>query len=179
MSVKSFKTSGIKVDLAPQGLVLLNTTSFSGVASQNITNVFSSTYENYKIIWTIDSISTAASEIRFRLGTSGTPLTTNTYFSTGVYVDGGAPQGVSGPGTYLLGYSGPASYTGQINGQIELSYPQKNTKTSYEAWAAQVDAFRYWHVIAGNTTVQSFTDIQIFPSANNITGSISVYGYNK
>ena len=55
MSVKSFKTSGIKVDLAPQGLVLLNTTSFSAVSSQSINDVFSATYTNYKIVLDTDA----------------------------------------------------------------------------------------------------------------------------
>ena len=32
------------------GMVLLNTTSFSGVSSQSFNNVFNASYENYKII---------------------------------------------------------------------------------------------------------------------------------
>jgi hypothetical protein len=52
MSVKSFKTSGVGVDLAPQGLVLINTTSFSAVASFSLAaNTFSATYDNYRIVF--------------------------------------------------------------------------------------------------------------------------------
>ena len=40
------------------GLTLINTTSFSGVASQSVNDVFSSTYDNYRIVFNIDTGST-------------------------------------------------------------------------------------------------------------------------
>jgi 4-hydroxy-3-methylbut-2-enyl diphosphate reductase IspH len=48
---------------ADPGLVLLNTTSFSAVASQSVNDVFSATYDNYKIIVT----NTICSPTNFRL----------------------------------------------------------------------------------------------------------------
>ena len=45
------------------GMVLLNTTSFSGVASQSLTSVFSSTYNAYRIVLTISSFASGATAL--------------------------------------------------------------------------------------------------------------------
>ena len=53
------------------GMVLLNTTSFSAVASQAINNVFSATYRNYRIVVNITQTTGAAGQIiatRLRVG---------------------------------------------------------------------------------------------------------------
>jgi hypothetical protein len=53
------------------GMVLLNTTSFSAVASQAINNVFSATYRNYRIVVNITQTTGAGGQIiatRLRVG---------------------------------------------------------------------------------------------------------------
>ena len=52
------------------GLVLLNTTSFTAVASQSINDVFSATYDFYRIIGNLTG-SAAAADLSFRLRVSG------------------------------------------------------------------------------------------------------------
>jgi hypothetical protein len=52
------------------GLTLINTTSFSGVASQAINSVFSATYINYRIVMNI--VGSTASNIRFKMRVAGT-----------------------------------------------------------------------------------------------------------
>ena len=60
------------------GMVLLNTTSFSAVASQSINSVFSSTYENYRIVYTTSGFS-ASDALTLRLRASGTDLSSANY----------------------------------------------------------------------------------------------------
>jgi hypothetical protein len=55
-------TLGVFVPSNP-GLTLINTTSFTGVSSQSINDVFSATYDNYRIIIT-QSTSYIQHEIR-------------------------------------------------------------------------------------------------------------------
>jgi hypothetical protein len=51
------------------GMVLLNTTSFSGVSSQSVNNVFSSTYKNYRIFINLTAITVdGSSNIKLRVG---------------------------------------------------------------------------------------------------------------
>ena len=66
---------GLSSGLEP-GLVLLNTTDFTGVPSQSINDVFSATYNNYLIV--IDDLirnTGGALDIYLRLRVSGTDST--------------------------------------------------------------------------------------------------------
>jgi len=58
-------------------LVKINTTSFSSVSSQQINDIFSSTYDNYKIYLNITSGSGGSLSAQFCAG--GTPTTTANY----------------------------------------------------------------------------------------------------
>jgi hypothetical protein len=60
------------------GLIHINTTTFSNVASQSINDVFSATYKNYLLMIEVDNLSTAT--LRLRLRASGTDATTANYF---------------------------------------------------------------------------------------------------
>jgi len=184
MSVKSFKTSGVGVDLAPQGLVLINTTSFSGVASQAVNNCFSATYDNYRIVVNIDSVSsTGLSILNIRFGTSGTPNTNASYNLKGQYVDAAS-------GTYLIQTAATSAYivtipsntTTEANAQIDVVNPFATKNTYFNGFGSgsrtQVN-FRSQSYSGQFDATTSFTDVIILPNANNITGSISVYGYNK
>ena len=59
------KTSGTDLDVewgtASSGLTLINTTSFSGVASQSVNDVFSADYKQYRIIFDVKNTTTASS----------------------------------------------------------------------------------------------------------------------
>ena len=59
------------------GLKLINTTTFSAVSSQSVNDVFSATYDNYKIVCQFSS--SADQEVFFRLRASGSDLTTSVY----------------------------------------------------------------------------------------------------
>ena len=59
------------------GLVHINTTSFSAVASQSINDVFSSTYDNYRIVLEIASAS--GCDLNFRYRVSGADNSTANY----------------------------------------------------------------------------------------------------
>jgi len=67
----------------PMGLVHLNTTSFSGVATQSINNVFSAQYDNYKILIDVSKSTTSFLQLRWRA--AGTDNTTTNYRYTEDY----------------------------------------------------------------------------------------------
>jgi len=60
------------------GMVLLNTTSFSAVASQSVNDVFSTTYDHYKILVTLTN--TVGEGVIFRYRVSGADNSTSNYF---------------------------------------------------------------------------------------------------
>ena len=87
MGVKSATAFGLSSGLEP-GLVLLNTTSFSGVTAQAISSVFSSTYRHYKIIGSITSVA-ANTQVKLRLR-SGLTDNTSTVYASGLWEETGA-----------------------------------------------------------------------------------------
>jgi hypothetical protein len=60
-----------------QGMTLINTTSFSAVASQSFNNVFSSTYDSYKVVTTITFSNQTNLNLRYR--TSGSDNSTSKF----------------------------------------------------------------------------------------------------
>ena len=86
----------------------------------------------------------------------------------------GANEGVS----FFLGFY--YSTSGRTASYIEIGTPFLTAKTNYIADAQQNGTSS---LIVRNTGVYnlttSFTGFSLIPSAGTITGSVSVYGYNK
>jgi hypothetical protein len=164
-----------------QGMTLINTTSFSGVASQSINDVFTSTYDNYFIILNVTP--TGNTNQSFRLRASGSDNSTANYFQTiAGLTTGGAADNFTGTGAtrHDIGRSNSGN---PFAFHLNIFNPQKNVFTSYTQIGQSNDSasLRINHMGSGSfgTTAQ-FDGITFFPtSAVNITGSISIYGYNK
>jgi hypothetical protein len=178
MSVKSFKTSGVGVDLAPQGLVLINTTSFSGVSSIAFPNdSFSATYENYKILW--KGVGSTTVECRFRLRVAGVDNSTASSYNiqrstVSDTTFSGARSAATNGWLGTISSTAPNAFSADIfnpflavptafishnfrnvsNAGLEQYYSQHNQSTSYDS-------------------------INIIASTGTFTGEMSLYGYNK
>lgn len=152
------------------GLVLLNTTSFSGVSSQSFNNVFSSTYDNYRIV---ANISAAGATTTFRFRTSAVDNANASYANQFV----GASWNNTG---FSVGSTGATSFP----------VPQFNTVSNFVRdvinpfATAQTDIVGMylmntdtglWNGQFRNTT--SFDGFSII--GTGLSGTISVYGYNK
>jgi hypothetical protein len=59
------------------GLTLINTTTFSAVASQSISDVFSATYKNYRVM--VDLVGSTAISMTLRARFSGSDISTSIY----------------------------------------------------------------------------------------------------
>ena len=160
------------------GMVLLNTTSFSGVASQSINDVFSSTYDNYKILINT-SDSNANGSILMRMRVSGADNTNNEYTRMRIYFDTGnstaADNGSTGTSSFLTGNLNTTSGTQTT---IELSSPFLTQRTKHVTFANQT---QNGLLVSGTTTVTtSYTGFTLLPlTAVSMTGTVSVYGYAK
>jgi hypothetical protein len=165
---------------AKTGLILLNTTSFSAVASQSINDVFSATYNNYKIVCHITNTSTADG-ISWRLRVAGADNTTSNYngarmessssavnnryftgatsFDINATDDGGLAAG------FVLDLQAPFAANHTV-GQINVM--GQNSAAAYSARAGG-------YVFSATT---SFTGYTLFVGGGTMTGSISTYAYN-
>jgi hypothetical protein len=165
------------------GLTLINTTSFSGVSSVSLANdSFTSTYDNYKLILKITSTSVGNIYISGRLRASGSDNTNSNYTSQFYVISQtsasvGNDQAGSASGSWArFGYSANTSdpsYT-----QYDIFNPKLSARTSYSGTITG-NAPENWLASGLFNTTTSFDSLSFFPSSGTITGSYSLYGYNK
>jgi len=157
------------------GMVLINTTTFSAVASQSFNNVFSSTYENYYAILRVTASADTAGSLRFRVGgadnsTSNYNRQTLTAASTTV-----SATSTSSQTSYSLGTVVSTEET------FELFFfrPQLTSKTvfGFRRWKDTSNEIQIVEGFFNATTV--FDGFTLLPtSPQTLSGVVSIYGYN-
>jgi hypothetical protein len=164
------------------GMVLLNTTSFSGVASQAVNSVFSSTYQNYRILINIASSTGDINAIGMKLRVSTTDTSTN-YNSVRVFSKGATPasagEDILGTDEWFIGES-DKDQNGASAIAMDLFSPNEARSTNFQLSASTSDGEFYCHFICGiQSSSTQFDGFNIINSAGNTTGTIRVYGYNN
>ena len=155
------------------GMVLLNTTTFSAVASQDITNVFSSTYENYMFIITATNSTGTVCNIRMMTGT----------VDSSANYDSAAIRTSTTPTTTSVGNSNATSFilnafaTTTENRITGMFYrPNVATNTNYTMEGSGTSNSCIMSSGGELKTSTQYTGFRYFPSAGTITGTIRVYG---
>jgi hypothetical protein len=168
--------------VAAGGLVLINSTSFSAQSSVNINNVFSSTYDSYKIIVESSGLNNGDVFLRFRSGT--TDLSSGyyggglSYQTNGTFTSSGARSngteimiqedmhgsvGANGFSSFdVYGMSSSTGGTHQVVGFSQSSYTGVGRSFAY--------------MTTNGGTRDGFV---IFVPTNNMTGKVTTYGYKK
>jgi hypothetical protein len=162
------------------GMVLLNTTSFSGVSSQSVNNVFSATYDDYRIL--IDFTASASFEstiLRYRL--SGTDANAaDTYKSQEIEASSTTVEATRRSGTSALlgaGSNTANSVSTSIIDLFNVSLASPTGIQTHNFSSANNGFLRSCH---GFHTVSTAYDGFTFSIASGtVTGTIRVYGYNK
>jgi hypothetical protein len=181
MSVKSFKTSGVGVDLAPQGLVLINTTSFSAVSSVSAPNgTFSATYDNYLIKFNNITASVNGNYATMRMRASGSDDSAANYrqqvleIYTTTEDSFRAVNQTSWTNIWFL-------QTDQNDGQITLCNPfnAKPTSGTSDFNMFSSGNIEYKKSGLGLNTTTSYDSVSLIAGSGTITGSMSIYGYGK
>ena len=168
-----------------QGMTLINTTSFSGVASQSVNNVFSSTYDAYRIQVLFTSTAFTDGNLRLRMRVSGADDTTSNYYTqvTG-FTDFNNTDNFreSNQTSFFVGATDAGNTGGQYHFKLDLFNPFVSSQTTNTGQSdtingsAAVVLYNFGHLFNATT---SFTGFTFFPSGGTMTGSVSTYGYNK
>ena len=163
------------------GLVLLNTTSFSAVASQSVNDVFSATYDNYKII--IAGTNASSDSFNFRLRVSGTDSTGSDYWYAQSFIvsNSGTQSATIGENQTSFNFQefGQAGALADI--EIANVFKAQATMLTYNVSSSRgtsAGAQRAFMGTGSHEQATSYTGFTFF-SPVNMTGSVSVYGYNK
>ena len=169
------------VDGLPSGgLVHINTTSFSASAGHSIPdNSFSSTYDHYRIV--IRGTSSATNEIRLRYRASGSDDSTSNYYWSNVLTRTTAVQSLFGGGAVNISTIIRPSTTGGFRAAFDVMSPVLSAITTALGNSTGTDGtgthlLNFFSTYLGTA---SFDSLSFLASSGNITGSVSVFGYQK
>jgi len=160
----------------------LGTVTFTGVSSVMLRNVFSATYENYRILVEIYGTSVDM-DLLLRFGNSGTAdATANHYYAYWARTVAGGDVSTQGNGTTSDFLAPMETYSNNgftaVSADIHkpfLTYETQGTAqyaTVNQAGAVAFGSGGFWK---GSST--SWSDLSLLTSTGTMTGSISIYGY--
>ena len=152
----------------------------SGVASQSVNDVFSATYDNYRIVFRLDSGSTNIA-FRLRWRVSGSDASGANDYRT--IRTGNASTGSSQNATSTASYAeiGAATSTDGAIIDFMVKNPNVAEKTMSISMATYSYSGTYYNVLESIIHLLStaYTGFTLFTDTGNMTGSVSVYGFNK
>jgi hypothetical protein len=143
----------------------------SGVTSVVVANVFSSAFDNYKIL--VDSTGSATDNFRIQLNNS----TGSTYLSQGFYMNGSTST--------LVGYASTNNHAvigittnSSLSASVEVFNPFLAVRTRFFSTSMGNDYFA--NQGSRDSSTASSTGFILSPATGTLTGgTISVYGYRK
>jgi hypothetical protein len=162
------------------GLVLLNTTSFSGVASQSVNDVFSATYDNYKILLNNFTGSTGTT-VNMRLRVSGADASGTNYNRELLSCSNTTVSAVRSTGLNSFEAISRMQGSTPIMTDIHLVNPFIASETTAKIQDTEGQVGTNINLLLAtfnHTLATSYTGFTLL-SGGNMTGSVSVYGYNK
>ena len=156
------------------GMVLLNTTSFTGVASQSINDVFSATYDSYRILVQVKS-DTGSPDLTLRLRVSGTDASgANTYL---YHRDGSlTTTSIDGDFSTTSFLMGSIDDNAQYPAEAIITRPFIAAQTGFHSSGGRYQVAT--NVFGFHNQTTSYTGFTLL-AANNITGTVLTYGFNK
>jgi hypothetical protein len=173
-------TLGVYSPATPMG-VHLSTVSFNGVASQSLNNVFSATYRNYRIL--VDFIpATTSGVVSLRMRASGADNSTSNYQRINIFPGASSPSQTrtnNATEWVLLGLTTNESYSIAFDlfKPFETLSTHGSLLAEFRATSTTANEVIMFQLGFNGTT--SFDGISLLSSGSNLTGSISIFGYNK
>jgi hypothetical protein len=162
------------------GLTLINTTSFSGVSSQSISDVFSSTYANYKIVLS-NLKQNPYQTISMRLRVSGSDNSTSNYYHRAIRATSTTFDTISANAQSSWDIRATSPNVGMGMAIYDITNPNLTANTIMYGNITYTDdditAIRVFNGGFYFNDTTSFTGFTLIGSGN-ITGRVSVYGYN-
>ena len=142
------------------------------------TNIFSSTYDNYRIIASLYGSAFSFCTLQYLVGT--TPDNGAAYVRRGWYQAGTTLGAYSGSGEtshFFCQYGNSASYGYTI---ADVFNPYKAMRTGINVRNVDTYASDVYDISGSQTnTTSQFTGFQLAATSGNMTGTVTVYGYRK
>jgi hypothetical protein len=200
MAVKGLKVGSLNTSDDVSGLVKVVPTSvavgsgsgsvdaignvtFSGVSSISLNGCFTSVYDNYRIMFQVDSTS-GNPNITFRMRASTTDESGNNYAYSGIKTAAGGSvtlDAIVGTSSNKLAenYSG---YPSHISGGLDLFNPFNTvtTKYTFNSYGNNtVGAYSGFTYYGAHSQTISYNGITFLSSTGTMNGTVRVYGYSQ
>jgi hypothetical protein len=168
----------------------IETQTFSAVSSQSFNDVFSSTYDNYRIIWNNDATVNSGAQINMRMRVSGSDNSSANYNFSLFYQNpftlntvSSARTNSDNSGSVTSGYFGRIDNDGNTSHTvIDMHNPFNTLKTTYQGLSVFSDGAStlFQGFLQGSLTVTtSYTGFSLLAGSGNFGGVVSIYGYAK
>lgn len=165
----------------PGALTLVTSSTFSAAASVAVDSCFTSTYQNYRVIFIVTASATATGDTTLQYRTGGATNSTANYtrglvgISSGSSFDGSYAAGST---SYNLGST--ASNEGNYVMALDIYRPQETTLTNafvtnmlgYGSGTPRYGSLQF-------TAATAFDGFIVTRSAGTMTGNYRVYGYSN
>ena len=183
MALKSFKTNTLNGVSDINGLVHINTETFSGAVSISLDDVFTSTYDNYRILVDLDGTTSTDSTLALRLRVGGVDNSSANY---GIAYRGldqsGASNDQSGATTSAFLFRTESTANSHFySASIDIFRPQKAEITVCNILSSGISASGNFASNAGSffhNVSTSYDGFTLF-AGYNIAGKVRVYGYKN
>jgi hypothetical protein len=159
------------------GLIHIETRTFTTSSAESFNNVFSATYENYKIFSRYNTSTGSNQLMRLRVGGSDD---TGTGYSYVLLTTGFTNNNLRITGTSQTSWILHTSTGGGTEQSIvDISRPNfaQTTTSTFQSFDTSGGDTRVGSLYFSAGTV--FDGFTLFPASGTITGTISVYGYAK
>lgn len=160
------------------GLSLINDTTFTAQSTVSINDVFSSKFDNYKVVITTDlTTGTQSFLLRYRVAGADNTNATYTYQildASSTSITGSRVVGATSHGIGTISAGSPNA------SEITIYNPNRAERTLYQSNGLGSGSNAYIRKDSGTfTATTQFTGFTIFPASSTITGRVQVYGMRK
>lgn len=175
-TIASAAVTAAKINPGAAMVHIKTSSSSAGASSLSIDDVFSSSYDNYRILVHGKSAGGTATNLEFRLRVSSTDASTN-------YANRSYFNGTLSTANTNVAAVGIGALANDINGltTIEMFGPNIAAQTSWTSLFGNPDYAGFGG--GRHTTATSYTGLTLFPDLNTgtrtFTITVSVYGYPK
>jgi hypothetical protein len=155
------------------GLTHIATQSFSAVSSVSLNGVFTSAYDNYRII--INYVASTATDVRLRVRLAGTDDTTGGSYVYQRLTGAGSSAGAASAGANAFDVT--SANTNHALWSADILGPELAARTGFLSLGFRTGGETVWVGAGSHTQTTAYDGFTFFPASGNITGTLRVYGY--
>ena len=161
------------------GLVHIETRTVTASSAESFNDVFSTTYDNYKIIMRLQNASgTVRQSLRLRV--SGTDASGSDYRWRQLEVSAGGVLNSADATANKYEYGFTTDVANEINSfDITIFGPFLTKQTNFIGNSYYRNGNAQYNIYGAHTLLNSYTGFTLLPASSNISGDVSIFGYAK